>query len=84
MDQEINEKTKQIINTVGKLKDEDELIEYIRDVMSKLRFNSMSTGVKICSQMILNICNDDKRGMREKLRDIKKFCKTGLNEKRSE
>ena len=57
---------------------EEELEAYIKEEMEKLRLNSMTTGLKIACQMILDICDNQKMGMREKLRGIKKFCKTGL------
>lgn len=57
---------------------EEELEAYIKEEMEKLRLNSMTTGLKIACQMVLDICDNQKFGMREKLREIKKFCKIGL------
>ncbi len=70
----VNEFTK---NVRGK-SNEDELEAYIKEEMEKLRFSSMSTGLKVACQMILDICDNQNLGMREKLKEIKKFCKTGL------
>ena len=78
------EDVKIVIDQIRSKPNEEELEKYIKEIMSQLRFSSLATGVRICSQMVLDICDNDKLGMREKLKGIRRFCKTGLEGKKND
>ena len=72
---------REIVNDIQSKTTADELTEYIKEEMQKLRVNSMTVGLKMCARMILDVCENERLGMREKLREIKRLCKTGLEGK---
>lgn len=57
---------------------ETKLTEAIKEEMTRLRNNSIVTGMKSAIGVVLNMCNNDKLTTEEKLEEIKLFCENSL------
>lgn len=57
---------------------ETKLTGAIKEEMTRLRNNSIVTGMKSAIGVVLNMCNNDKLTTEEKLEEIKLFCENSL------
>ena len=58
---------------------ETKLTEAIKEEMTRLRNNSIVTGMKSALGVVLNMFNNDKWTTEQKLEEIKSFCEKSLN-----
>lgn len=57
---------------------ETKLTEAIKEEMTRLRNNSIVTGMKSAIIVVLNMCNNDNWTTEQKLKEIRLFCERSL------